>query len=286
MFRSRATLTHASNAGFREGLSRRTFFAETARAIGKLPILIALPTLFLPRFAMSSQVSADDQRIRTEKLAITAEWGKLECYLARPKVEGPLPGVILVHDKLGLTPHFEDVARRLALEGFIALAPDYASRFGGTPSESGPALEVVGMTKPLEMTADTQMALLLLKENGAKEVGAMGFGLGGTAIGYAAARLPDLMATVIYYGHPTPLADVGGLKAPILLNLAGKDQFIDPEIPGFVEAMKSTGLKLELYTYEGTVRGFDDDSAPAHYSADAAKLAWTRTIQFLKAASV
>jgi carboxymethylenebutenolidase len=249
-----------------------------------LSIVSAIAILIPSRFAMSSQVSADDPRIQPQKLALTAEWGKLDCYLARPKIDGPLPGVVVVHDKLGLTPHFEDVARRLALEGFIVLAPDYASRLGGTPSEPGPALEVVGMAKPLEMTADTQMSLLWLKENGAKGLGAVGFGFGGTAIGYAAPRLPDLMATVIYYGHPTPVADIGGLKVPILLNLASKDQFVDPEIPGFVEAMKAAGVRFELYTYEATVRGFDDDSAPAHYSAEAAKLAWSRTLGFLKSA--
>lgn len=95
--------------------------------------------------------------------------------------------------------------------------------------------------------------------------------------------MADLKAIAVYYGHPTPLADIGSLKAPLLLNLAGKDQFIDPEIPAFVEALKKAGAKFEFYTYEGTVRGFDDESMPAHYSADAAKLAWSRTITFLKA---
>jgi carboxymethylenebutenolidase len=234
----------------------------------------------------AAQIARDDPRIRTEKLMIDAGWGKLECYLARPKPDaGFLPGVIVAHDRLGLTPHFEDVARRFAVEGFVALAPDYASRFGGTPSEPGPALEVVGMTTSPDMTADTQMALRWLKENGGvQRAGAAGFGLGGTAIGYAAARLPDLMAIAIYYGHPTPLADIGGLKAPLLLNLAGEDQFVDSEIPGFVEAVKKTGVKFEMYRYDGTARGFDDDNAPVHYSADAAKLAWSRTVTFLKAA--
>lgn len=278
----RTTFVHAFSAD----RSRREFLAQAAHVAGKLPILALLPALVPSKFAAAAQIARDDPRIRTEKLTIVADWGKLECYLARPKSDaGSLPGVVVAHDRLGLTPHFEEVSRRFAVEGFIALAPDYASRFGGTPSEPGPAMEIVGMTTSPDMTADTQMALRwLMEKGGSRSVGGAGFGLGGSAIGYAAARLPDLKAAAIYYGHPTPLADIAGLKAPLLFNLAGQDQLVDLEIPGFIEAIKKTGVKFEMYTYEGTMRGFDDDSAPAHYSADAAKLAWSRTIAFLKAA--
>jgi carboxymethylenebutenolidase len=266
--------------------NRRRFLARTAHAAEKMTILALLPTLVVSKFAAAAQIAADDPGIRTERMTIGAEWGKLDCYLARPTSDANLlPAVVVVHDRLGLTPHFEDVARHFAIEGFIALAPDYASRYGGTPSEPGPALEVVGMATWPEMTADTETALQWLKEKrGSEHIGGAGFGLGGTAISYAAARLSDLMAAAVYYGHPTPLADLVGLKAPLLLNLAGRDQFVDPEIPGFVEAVKKTGVKFEMYRCEGTARGFDDDSAPAHYSAEAARLAWSRTVTFLKAA--
>jgi carboxymethylenebutenolidase len=270
--------------------SRKTLLTPSFAEMNRRRLLAYMASgsagLLLSRSAAAAQVAANDPRIGTERVVIGAEWGKLDCYLARPAADATaLPGVIVAHDKLGLTPHFEDVARRFAVEGFIALAPDYASRFGGTPSEPGPALEVVGMTTSPDMTADTRMALQWLKEKGGSQrTGAVGFGLGGTAIGYAAARLPDLMAAAIYYGHPTPLADIAGLKAPLLLNLAGQDQFVDPEIPGFIEAIKTAKVKIEIYTYQGTVRGFDDDSALARYSADAAKLAWSRTVTFLKAA--
>jgi carboxymethylenebutenolidase len=237
-------------------------------------------------FAAAAQIAAEDPRIRTERVTIGAEWGKLDCYLARPKSDANLlPSVVVAHDRLGLTPHFEDVARRFAVEGFMALAPDYASRFGGTPSEPGPALEIVGMTTRPDMTADTETSLRWLKENGGSaHIGAAGFGLGGAAMSYAAAKLTDLAAVAVYYGHPTPIADLGGLKAPLLLNLAGKDQFVDPEIPDFVDAIKKAGVKFEMYRYEGTARGFDDDTIPSHYSAEAAKLAWSRTVTFLKTA--
>jgi Dienelactone hydrolase family len=134
--------------------NRRIFLAQTANMAGRSPFLALLPTLVLSKSAKAIQIAADDPRIRIERLMIGAEWGKLECYLARPKAEmASLPGLIVAHDRLGLTPHFEDVARRFAVEGFIALAPDYASRFGGTPSEPGPAMEIVGMTTWPDMTS-------------------------------------------------------------------------------------------------------------------------------------
>lgn len=188
--RNRRTLNRSADKEFDAEISRRSVLARTMNALGILPVLAACPAFLLPMPVTAAEVAADDPRIRTEKLTIGAQWGKLECYLVRPKpAKALLPAVIVAHDKLGLTPHFEDVARRFALEGFIALAPDYASRFGGTPSEPDPALEIVGMTNPPDMTTDTEMAVHWLKENvGSQKIGAVGFGLGGTAVSYAAAR--------------------------------------------------------------------------------------------------
>lgn len=140
------------------------------------------------------------------------------------------------------------------------------------------------MTKLPDMIADTQTALLwLLAADGSNgNVGAVGFGLGGTAINNAVTKLSDLKAAVTYYGHPPPPAEVEKIQVPVLFNFVGKDQFIDPEIPEFVDALKKAHVKYELYKYDNTVRGFEDDSAPAHYSAEAATLAWARTNEFLK----
>jgi carboxymethylenebutenolidase len=268
-------------------IQRRMFLVHTAQCLGGMATIAVLPSLYVSEDASAAQIAANDPRIRTERVALDADWGKLDCYFARPNADtGLLPGVIVAHDKLGLTPHFEDVARRLALEGFVALAPDYASRFGGTPTESGPALEVVGMATKPDMVADTQAALVWLKSNGrcSEKIGAVGFGLGATAIDSAITKLAAFEAAAIFYGHPPPLADIGNIKASLLLNFAGKDQFVDPEIPGFVEAVKKTGVKAQIFIYENTQRGFDDDSDSTHYSAEAAKLAWSRMIEFLKAA--
>jgi carboxymethylenebutenolidase len=266
-------------------MKRRMLLLDTAECLAGMAAIATLPSCHVSEYASAAQIANDDPRLRTERVALDVDWGKLDCYLARPDADAePHPGVIVAHDKLGLTPHFEEVTRRLALEGFVTLAPDYASRFGGTPTEAGPALETVGMETRSDMVADTQVALVWLKSNGVSngKIGAVGFGLGATAIDDVVTKGTALNGAVIFYGHPPPLADVGAIKTPLLLNLAGKDQFVDPEIPAFVDVVKKTGVKAEIFIYENTERGFDDDSNSAHYSAEAAKLAWSRTIEFLK----
>jgi len=266
-------------------MKRRVFLVDTVECLAGVAAVATLPACLASEYANAAQVANDDPRLRTERVALDTAWGKLECYLARPDSTKLHPGVVVVHDKLGLTPHFEEVTRRLALEGFVALAPDYASRFGGTPAEAGPALETVGMETRSDMAADTQVALVWLKSDGVSngKIGAVGFGLGATAIDDLVTKGTDLSGAVIFYGHPPSVADVGPIKTPLLLNLAGKDPFVDPEIPAFVDVVKKTGVRTEIFTYDNTERAFDDDSNSAHYSAEAAKLAWSRTIEFLKA---
>lgn len=254
--------------------SRRKFLALSATAI------------ISPRFATAGQVSPTDPRILSGRVSIGAAWGKLDCYIAQPNFGANHPGAIVAHDKLGPTRHFEDVARRLAIEGFVALLLDYASRFGGTPSELGPALEVVGMTKVPQMVADTETALLWLQSEGrtSGRIGAVGFGRGATTINSAITKPTNLKAVATFYGHPPPPVEVSNIHIPLLLNFAGKDRFIDAEIPPFIQALKAADIKYELFIYDDTVTGFEDDSTPSHYSAEAAKLAWSRTYAFLKRA--
>ncbi|CCM76912.1 dienelactone hydrolase family protein [Rhizobium mesoamericanum] len=265
-------------------MKRRTFLVKTAEYVAGMAAMATLPSLVAEEFARAAQIPSDVRRLHTERLALDTDWGQLDCYLARPDDTAPHPGVLVLHDKLGLTPHFEEVTRRLALDGFAALAPDYASRFGGTPTERGPALETVEMESRSNMLADTRSALGWLKSNGVSngKIGAIGFGLGATAIDDLVTNGTDLDGAVIFYGHPPSITDAGAFRTPLLLNLAGKDQFVDPEIPAFVDLVRKTGLKAEIFTYENTERGFDDDSDGAHYSAGAAKLAWSRTIEFIK----
>lgn len=266
-------------------IKRRMLLVETAECLAGIAAMAVLSSCHVSEYANATEIATNDPHLHTERVALDAQWGKLNCYLARPDDAEPRPGVMVVHDKLGLTPHFEEVARRLAREGFVVLAPDYASRFGGTPGEAGPALETVGMETRSDLLADTEVALAWLKSNdrSSGKIGAVGFGMGATAIDDVVTNGTALDSAVIFYGHLPPPADVGAIGTPLLLNLAGKDQFVDPEIPEFVGAVKKTGVKAEIFTYEDTERGFDDDSNSAHYKAEAAKLAWSRTIEFLKA---
>lgn len=265
-------------------MDRRSLLLRSSSLCGTLLMSGIIPARTAD--VQAAQTRADDPRIAASRVSIAAAWGKLEGYLVRPADDSkPRAAVLVAHDKLGLTPHFEDVARRLGIEGYVALAPDFASRFGGTPGEAGPALEVVGMETSANLSDDIAAAVDWLKASGNPDgaIGALGFGLGATGVNLAVSASSDIRAAVTYYGHPPPLERIARIKAALLMNLASHDQFIAPEIPPFAEAVRKAGLRCEIFTYEGTERGFDDDSAAAHYSPEAARLAWSRTIAFLGA---
>jgi carboxymethylenebutenolidase len=277
-------MSGGSNSKTIELVGRRPLLFLTARSLGTFAALLLLPsTACIVR--AQEQIAADDPRIKSERVAIKTDWGSLDCYLARPAADtGHAAGVIVAHDKWGLTRHVEDVTRSLAVEGFVALAPDYASRFGGTPAEAGPAMEVVGMASWSDMIADTRTAAVWLMsgKRSSGKIGAIGLGLGGTAIGRVITSWPDLKAAVIFYGHPPPETKIAGIETPLLMNLAGKDPLVGPDVPAAVEALMKAGASYEIYVYDNTERGFDDDTASAHYVPEAARLAWSRTIAFLK----
>lgn len=249
-----------------------------------LAITALSPMLAIPK-TLAAQVPPDDPRIVSDTSTIpTAEKG-LQCYLARPASGSEKrAAVIVLHDYWGMRPHFQDIARRLAVEGFVALAPDYASRFGGTPDEKDPAREMVSMEEWPFMIADTQAAMQWLKErdNTNGRLAVIGFGWGGSAVGRLATKVHDgLNAGIVFYGTVPPLEDVPAITVPLLLNYAGDDTLVDPNVPAFVDALRKAGLTFEMFSYAGVKRAFDDDSAKSNYAADAANLAWSRTVDFL-----
>ncbi len=234
--------------------------------------------------AFAAQIQPDDPRLHSETVRIPTPEKGLECYFSRPGGGERRGSVIVLHDYWGMRPHFQDVARRLALEGFAALAPDYASRFGGTPAEKDPAREMVSMEDWPFMIADTLAALAWLKGqgDGASRCAAVGFGWGGSAAGRLATKMKEgLAASVVFYGHAPPIEDAPAIAAPLLLNYAAADSLVDPDLPAFLAALDKNGIRYEMFRYEGTKRGFDDDTAAGNYAADAAQLAWQRTIAFL-----
>jgi carboxymethylenebutenolidase len=262
-------------------LGRRSFFtlaSETA-------LLALLAAVTRPVLVEAVQIAPEDPRLKTGRVTVPNYAGGLQCYRARPASEsGALGSVLVMHDILGLTPHYEDVARRFAIEGFAALAPDYASRYGGTPPDPDPAREIVGMATWPQMIADTNAALAWLRsqDHANGKVAAVGFGLGGSALGRAVMRLPEISAAVLLYGRVPPADHVIEIKTPLLLIYAGEDPVVNSDVPGFLDALGAAGQHPDVETYSGARHGFDDDTQGARYSPEAATLAWKRIVTFIR----
>jgi carboxymethylenebutenolidase len=213
------------------------------------------------------------------------ETGDVIAYLARPKAEVKRPAVIVIHENRGLQPHIKDVARRMALEGFLAIAPDALSPFGGTPAvaeEAGPLFAKIDY----EATKKNFVAAVqYLKTNplSTGKVGCTGFCWGGAMTNQVAVNAPDLNAAVPYYGAQPVAEDVPKIKAPMLLQYAGTDERINAGIAAYEEALKKAGIEYTTYMYEGAGHGFNNDTGGARYNKEAADLAWQRTIAFFKA---
>ncbi|HEY1382661.1 MAG TPA: dienelactone hydrolase family protein [Dongiaceae bacterium] len=266
------------------GLSRRTFFERLAILAGGTAAATALLPLLENNYARADTVPEDDPRVKDEMVTFKAGQQELSGYLATPAADGKHPAVVVVHENRGLNPHIEDVARRLAVAGNVALAVDLLSPLGGTPADQDKARDMIGTLKPEDVTSWTQGAVAYLRaapsSNG--KVGAVGFCWGGGVIGRLAVAEPTLNAAVVYYGQQPPAEDVPKIKAPLLLNYAGLDERIDAGIPAFEEALKKNGKDYTLYMYEGANHAFNNDTNAARYNKAAADLAWERTLAFFQ----
>ncbi len=266
-------------------ISRRGFIdGATKFAVGGLTAVGLLEALS-PRFAEAQQISPSDERLKTEFIEIPAPgYGKVRAYKAEPKnASGKLPVVLVVHENRGLNPHIEDITRRVALEGFIAVAPDALYPLGGYPGNEDAARELFGKLEQPKTYADflaTAEYLQKLPEGNGK-LGVVGFCYGGGVSNFLATRLPTLNAAVPFYGNAPDLADVPKIKAPLLIQLAETDERINAAWPAYEAALKNAGVKYQAYIYPGTQHGFNNDTTP-RYDEAAAKLAWGRTIDFFK----
>ena len=267
-------------------LDRRAFLDRAARyAIGGITALGLLDAL-TPKFAMAQQVPPTDKRLKAEYLEFDSPsgYGKARGYLARPaKASGKLPAVLVVHENRGLNPHIEDITRRLALDNFIAFAPDALFPLGGYPGDEDKAREVFPKLDQTKTEEDFVAAAKFLKSqpgtNG--KLGVVGFCYGGRMVNVLATRLPDLNAGVPFYGVAPDLDKVPNIKAPLLLHFASTDERVNASWPPYESALKSAGAKYEAFTYPNTQHGFNNDTTP-RYDAAAAKLAWSRTVEFFK----
>ena len=265
-------------------IDRRGFLDRAAKfAVGGMTAAMLLDALN-PKFAEAQVVPKDDKRLKTEYLEFDSPQGsgKARGYLARPaNASGKLPAVLVVHENRGLNPHIEDIARRLALDNFVAFAPDALFALGGYPGDEDKARELFGKLDQTKIRQDFIAAtnLLMKRPDATGKVGVVGFCYGGAMANTLATLVPELSAAVPFYGTSPNPAEVPKIKAALLIHFAEVDQRVNASWPPYEEALKANNIRYEAHTYPGTQHGFNNDTTP-RYNAEAAKLAWTRTVAF------
>src|SRR6266567_5055536 len=266
------------------GIDRRGFLDRAAKfAVSGVTAAMLLDQLS-PVFAEAQQVKPDDARIKGERVEYPSPQGnsKTSGYLVRPaKTSGKLPTVLMVHENRGLNPHIEDIARRLALDNFLAFAPDALAPLGGYPGDEDKARELFPKLDQSKTREDFVAAANWLKARPecTGKIGTVGFCWGGGIVNVLATRLPDLAAAVPFYGNQPSADEAAKIKAPMLIHYAEHDDRINAGGPAFEAALKASRVNYQTFIYSGTQHGFNNDTTP-RYDAEAAKLAWTRTIDF------
>jgi len=264
---------------------RRDFVKKAAMLLGGTVAVTSFLPLFESNYLQAAELAVDEGELITEDITYPGETGEIKAFLARPKKKKKYPAVIVIHENKGLQPHIRDVNRRMAAEGFLAMAPDALSPLGGTPADS-----VEEATKRLgqldrEQTIKNMVAAVKYlqthpQSNG--KVGCTGFCWGGAMTNNVAVNSPDLDAAVPYYGSCPKSEDVPKIKAPILAHYAGDDARINQGIEAFEKALKEAGKEYQLFVYPDTKHAFNNDSNAERYNEAAAKLAWKRTVDFFK----
>lgn len=265
-------------------LDRRVFLTRLAEMVGGTAAALALVPLLEANQALAAMVSPEDPRLEAGRSTYPGATGNLTAYVARPKGAAKLPAVIVIHENRGLNAHIEDVTRRVALAGFLALGPDLLSPLGGTPTNEDAARDMISKLDGQQTVQNLQATVAFLAKHaqGNGKVGAMGFCWGGGMVGELAVNAPDLAAAVVYYGRQPKAAEVEKIKAPLLLHYAGLDTRINEGIPAFEAALKAAGKPYTLHMYEGANHAFNNDTSEARYHKPAAEQAWARTISFLQ----
>jgi carboxymethylenebutenolidase len=265
-------------------MSRRDFLDRIQKfAVGGVTATAIYESL-KPNYAWAQQVPKDDKRIATEQVTVSSPQGNgsIRGLFAKPaNLTGKLPGVLVIHENRGLNPYIEDVARRFAVERFIAFAPDGLSSLGGYPGDDEKGAAMFRQVDGTKMMEDFVASAEWLKKhpNCTGKIAAIGFCFGGGIVNQLAVRMPDLAAGAPFYGRQPNADDAAKIKAPLMLHYAGNDQGINQGIAAFEEALKKNNKTYTKYVYEGTQHGFHNDTTP-RYDEAAAKLAWQRTLEF------
>ena len=265
------------------GISRRDFLDRLASIAGSAAAAAALLPLLESDYAKAETVPANDPRLVSETASFDSPQGKISGYLVRPKEKGKRPAVLVIHENRGLSPHIKDVARRLAVEGYLALGVDLLSPLGGTPDDEDKARDLHTKLNRADPTANVAaVSFLKTHPESSGKVGAVGFCAGGEMSNQLAAASPEVDAVVTYYGRATPTDKVPNIKAPLLLHYAENDQGVNSTVPAFKEALEKNNKKFTMHTYPGTQHSFNADTSAARYNKEQADIAWGRTIAFFK----
>lgn len=263
-------------------LSREVFMKRLTALTGSTAAALAILPLLEVNYAKAATITDQDDRLATERITYTGDGSEMKGYVARPKANGNYAAVVVIHENRGLNPHIEDITRRVALAGYLAMAPDALSPQGGTPANEDQAREMFPKLDAAKNLNNFIKAFDYLKSrkdcNG--KFGAVGFCWGGGMVNQLAVNVPSLRAAVAYYGRQPESTDVPKIKAAVQLHYGGMDERINAGIPAYEEALKKANVKYELFVYEGAQHAFNNDTAPTRYNETAAKLAWTRTIEF------
>jgi carboxymethylenebutenolidase len=266
-------------------MTRRDFLDQAAKyAVSGFTAAAMLESL-RPNFAWAQQVAKDDKRIQTQQVEYDSPQGsgKMRGYLAKPASGGKLPGVLVIHENRGLNPYIEDVARRLATVGYLAFAPDALAPVGGYPGDEDQARAMFAKLDAKKRFEDLHAGAGVIKARPefSGKIGAVGFCFGGLIVNQLAVRMPDLAAGVPFYGRQVSAEDAAKIKAPLLLQYAEHDDGVNKGWPAYEAALKANNVRHQAHFYPGTNHGFHNDTTP-RYDEAAAKLAWSRTLDFFK----
>ncbi|MCG6921391.1 MAG: YghX family hydrolase [Acidobacteriota bacterium] len=264
-------------------ISRREFLDRAkVYAVGGVTAAALLESLS-PKYAEAQQVAPDDERLETGYVEYDSPqgYGKVKGLLARPAGNGKLPGVVVIHENRGLNPYIEDVCRRTALAGYLALAPDGLTSLGGYPGTDDEGRAMQRKLDSEKILEDFVAGVKYLQSHPdcTGRVGCVGFCFGGWVANMLAVRVPDLAAAAPFYGRQPSAEDVAKIKAPLLLQYAGNDERVNAGWPAYEEALKANGVDYTAYVYPDVNHGFHNDTTP-RYDEEAAKLAWQRTLAF------
>ncbi len=265
-------------------LDRRDFLKRLSVFAGGIIAANSLLILLEGSSARADLVPKDDPRLYTEDIKYPGATGDVRAKLGRPKESVKIPGVVVIHENRGLNAHIADVTRRVALEGFLALAPDALSPAGGTPEDEKTAIALIGQLDQQSAIKNYVAAVRYLKTHtiSTGKVGVVGFCWGGAMANQLAVNSPDVSAAVPYYGRQPAPGDVPRINASLLIHYAGIDEGINKGIPEYEAALKKSSIDYKMYLYEGAQHAFNNDTNTARYNKEAAELAWQRTIAFLR----